>query len=201
MAALLLIYRLKSRDLWRKGQRVPAEEMQELSFTKILLPLLIGLPREHPESYHSFMWNNFFKHTDIVAENAHILDGNAPDLQAECDLFEEKIKAAGGIELFVGGQCAFNEPGSSLVSRTRVNTLAMDTILANARFFDGNLSNVPTMALTVGVGTVMDAKEINNSSLTFTGLMHVHNKLVDPLYSMKKKGTEEDHTPKKTYSD
>ena len=63
-----------------------------------------GLPRDHPESYHSFMWNNFFKHIDIHPENTHILDGNAADLQAECDAFEEKIKAAGGIELFVGGE-------------------------------------------------------------------------------------------------
>lgn len=63
-----------------------------------------GLPRDHPESYHSFMWNNFFKHIDIHPENTHILDGNAGDLQAECDAFEEKIKAAGGIELFVGGE-------------------------------------------------------------------------------------------------
>ena len=126
----------------------------------------VGLPRDHPESYHSFMWNNFFKHIDIHPENTHILDGNAADLQAECDAFEEKIQAAGGIELFVGGigpdgHIAFNEPGSSLVSRTRVKTLAMDTILANARFFDGDLAKVPTMALTVGVGTVMDAKEVN----------------------------------------
>ncbi|XP_056626147.1 glucosamine-6-phosphate isomerase 1 [Triplophysa dalaica] len=125
----------------------------------------VGLPREHPESYHSFMWNNFFKHIDIRAENAHILDGNASNLEKECQDFEAQIKAAGGIELFVGGigpdgHIAFNEPGSSLVSRTRVKTLAMDTILANARFFDGELSKVPTMALTVGVGTVMDAREV-----------------------------------------
>lgn len=125
----------------------------------------VGLPRDHPESYHSFMWNNFFKHIDIKAENTHILDGNAADLQTECNAFEEKITAAGGIELFVGGigpdgHIAFNEPGSSLASRTRVKTLAKDTIMANARFFDGDLSKVPTMALTVGVGTVMDAKEV-----------------------------------------
>uniref|UniRef100_A0A8C5HA31 Glucosamine-6-phosphate isomerase n=1 Tax=Gouania willdenowi TaxID=441366 RepID=A0A8C5HA31_GOUWI len=125
----------------------------------------VGLPRDHPESYHSFMWNNFFKHVDIRAENTHILDGNAADLQAECEAFEKKITAAGGIELFVGGigsdgHIAFNEPGSSLVSRTRVKSLAQDTINANARFFNGDLSKVPTMALTVGVGTVMDAKEV-----------------------------------------
>ncbi|XP_011609028.1 glucosamine-6-phosphate isomerase 1 [Takifugu rubripes] len=125
----------------------------------------VGLPRDHPESYHSFMWNNFFKHIDIKAENTHILDGNAADLHAECEAFEEKITAAGGIQLFVGGigpdgHIAFNEPGSSLVSRTRVKTLAKETIIANARFFDGDLSRVPTSALTVGVGTVMDAKEV-----------------------------------------
>lgn len=79
------------------------------------------------------MWNNFFKHIDIDPENVHILNGNAPDLNAECVSYEEKIRAAGGIELFIGGigpdgHIAFNEPGSSLVSRTRVKTLAQDTL-------------------------------------------------------------------------
>eukprot|EP00128_Syssomonas_multiformis_P010357 Colp12_sorted_trinity150504_noHs@26023 len=125
----------------------------------------VDLPRDHPESYHSFMWNNFFKHIDIDPKNAHILDGNATDLQAECDAYEEKIKAAGGVELFLGGigpdgHIAFNEPGSSLVSRTRIKTLAYDTIIANARFFGGDITKVPKMALTVGVGTVMDAREV-----------------------------------------
>ncbi|XP_046371976.2 glucosamine-6-phosphate isomerase 2-like [Haliotis rufescens] len=125
----------------------------------------VGLRRDHAESYHSFMWNNFFKHIDIVPENAHILDGNAADLEVECNRFESEITKAGGIELFIGGigpdgHIAFNEPGSSLVSRTRVKTLNQDTILANARFFDGDMSKVPTEALTVGVGTVMDAKEV-----------------------------------------
>lgn len=126
----------------------------------------VGLPRDHPESYHSFMLNNFFKHIDIDPKNAHILDGNAADLQLECDQYEQLIKDAGGIELFIGGigpdgHIAFNEPGSSLTSRTRVKTLADDTIIANARFFDNDLSKVPHHALTVGVGTVMDAKEVN----------------------------------------
>lgn len=125
----------------------------------------VGLPRDHPESYHSFMFNNFFKHIDIDPQNANLLDGNAPDLQAECDSFEQKIKDAGGINLFIGGigpdgHIAFNEPGSSILSRTRVKTLAVDTIMANARFFDNDLSKVPHSALTVGVGTVMDAKEV-----------------------------------------
>lgn len=125
----------------------------------------VALPRDHPESYHSFMWQNFFKHIDIDPENTHILDGNAKDPVKECNDYEEKIKAAGGIQLFVGGigpdgHIAFNEPGSSLVSRTRVKTLAQETIDANSRFFGGDLSKVPTQALTVGVGTVMDAVEV-----------------------------------------
>ncbi len=125
----------------------------------------VGLPRAHPESYHHFMFFNLFKHIDIDPGNVHILDGNAPDLQVECSNFEKKISEAGGIELFIGGigpdgHIAFNEPGSSLVSRTRVKTLNQETIQANARFFDGDLTKVPKQALTVGVGTVMDAKEV-----------------------------------------
>ncbi len=125
----------------------------------------VNLPQDHPQSYYSFMWNNFFRHIDIPRENVNILNGNAPDLQAECAAYEQKIKQIGGIRLFVGGigpdgHIAFNEPGSSLSSRTRVMTLTYDTISANSRFFDGNLDNVPKTALTVGVGTVMDADEV-----------------------------------------
>uniref|UniRef100_A0A6M2DE11 Glucosamine-6-phosphate isomerase n=1 Tax=Xenopsylla cheopis TaxID=163159 RepID=A0A6M2DE11_XENCH len=125
----------------------------------------VDLPRDHPESYHYYMWNNFFKHIDIDPANVHILNGNAPDLEQECATFEQNILAAGGIDLFVGGigpdgHIAFNEPGSSLVSRTRVKTLAQDTLDANARFFGNDINKVPKRALTVGVGTVMDAKEV-----------------------------------------
>lgn len=124
-----------------------------------------NLPEEHPESYHSFMWNNFFSHIDIQRENVNILNGNAPDLVAECARFEEKIKSYGGIELFMGGvgpdgHIAFNEPGSSLTSRTRQKTLTTDTIIANSRFFENNVDLVPKTALTVGVGTVMDARSV-----------------------------------------
>ncbi|KAM0282374.1 hypothetical protein ACHAQH_003053 [Verticillium albo-atrum] len=125
----------------------------------------IGIPEDHPESYHSYMFKNFFSHVNIKPENVHILNGNAPNLDEECTEYEAKIKAVGGIELFFGGvgpdgHIAFNEPGSSLASRTRVKTLAMDTIRANARFFGGDLSKVPQMALTVGVQTIMEAKEV-----------------------------------------
>jgi glucosamine-6-phosphate deaminase len=125
----------------------------------------VGLPEEHPQSYHYFMWNNFFKHIDIPKENVNILDGNAKDLDAECALYEERISAAGGINLFVGGigpdgHIAFNEPGSSLGSLTRVKTLTKDTMIANSRFFNNDVSKVPKTALTVGVKTVLDADEV-----------------------------------------
>mgnify|MGYP006393239473 FL=1 len=125
----------------------------------------VNLPEEHPESYHSFMWTNFFSHIDIKKENVHILNGNAPDLKAECEAYEQAIKDAGGIDLFMGGigpdgHIAFNEPGSSLASRTRQKSLTTDTIIANSRFFDNDVNKVPKTALTVGVGTVLDAKEV-----------------------------------------
>jgi len=102
---------------------------------------------------------------DIDPKNVNILDGNAPDLITECNEYEAKIQAAGGIELFLGGigedgHIAFNEPGSSLSSRTRIKTLAYETILANARFFDNDVAAVPRMALTVGVKTVLDSREV-----------------------------------------
>ena len=125
----------------------------------------VGLPEEHPESYHSFMWNTFFNHVDITPANVNILNGNAPDLQKECDEYEEKIRRAGGIDLFLGGvgedgHLAFNEPFSSLNSRTRVKTLTYDTLVVNSRFFDNDVNKVPKTALTVGVGTVLSAREV-----------------------------------------
>ena len=125
----------------------------------------VNLPEDHPESYHYFMWSNLFEHIDIQKENVNILNGNAKDLKEECRNYEEKIKKAGGIDLFLGGigpdgHIAFNEPGSSLSSLTRVKTLTYDTILANSRFFDNDIAKVPKTALTVGVGTVMAADEV-----------------------------------------
>lgn len=125
----------------------------------------VGLPKEHPESYHSFMYNNFFNQVDINTANINILDGNAPDLEAECAQYEARIKQYGGIKLFMGGvgsdgHIAFNEPGSSLSSRTRLKTLTRDTVIANSRFFDNDPDKVPKTAVTVGVGTIMDAEEV-----------------------------------------
>ncbi|WP_319202723.1 glucosamine-6-phosphate deaminase [uncultured Ilyobacter sp.] len=125
----------------------------------------IGIPKDHPQSYHTFMHNNFFRHIDIPDENINILNGNALDFIRECEEYEEKIKKYGGINLFIGGvgkdgHIAFNEPGSSLTSRTRVKTLAQETLRANSRFFDNDISKVPKKALTVGIGTILESKEV-----------------------------------------
>lgn len=125
----------------------------------------VGLPQDHAQSYYTFMWTTFFSHIDIDRKSVHILNGNAPDLDAECAAYEAKMKAFGGITLFVGGvgadgHIAFNEPGSSLASRTRIKTLTHDTKVQNSRFFGGDISQVPVTALTVGVGTLLDAKEV-----------------------------------------
>ncbi|MDR1375152.1 MAG: glucosamine-6-phosphate deaminase [Treponema sp.] len=141
---------------------------RHISFSQVVtfnMDEYVGLSAEHPQSYHSFMWNNFFSHVDIDKKNVHILNGTAGDLKAECRAYEERIASVGGIELFLGGMgadghIAFNEPGSSLHSRTRVKTLAWNTRIANARFFGENPEAVPATALTVGVGTIMDAREV-----------------------------------------
>ena len=143
---------------------VEANRSGKVSFKNVLtfnMDEYVGLP----ESYHAFMARNLFEHIDCPKENIHILNGNAPDLVAECMHYEEMIQEAGGIDLFIGGigpdgHIAFNEPGSSLRSRTRMKTLTTDTRIANSRFFGGRPENVPAHALTVGVGTVMDAREV-----------------------------------------
>ena len=140
----------------------------ELSFRNVItfnMDEYVGLPVEHPESYHSFMHRQLFDSIDILPENIHILDGNAADLDAECAAYEAAIEAAGGFDLVLGGvgedgHIAFNEPFSPLCSRTRVITLTRDTREVNARFFGGDPEAVPARALTVGVATVLSAREV-----------------------------------------
>ena len=140
----------------------------ELSFKHVItfnMDEYVGLNQNHDQSYYTFMWTNFFNHIDVQPENVNILNGTAEDLEAECASYEAKMKRVGGIDLFLGGigpdgHIAFNEPASSLNSRTRQKTLTTDTIIANSRFFDNDVNKVPKTALTVGVGTVMDAKEV-----------------------------------------
>ena len=140
----------------------------ELSFKNVIsfnMDEYVGLPESHPESYHSFMHHNLFSHIDEPAENIHILNGNAADLEAECAAYEEAIVEAGGFDLFLGGvgedgHIAFNEPFSSLQSRTREVVLTYDTRVVNSRFFNNDVNQVPKSALTVGVATVLSAKEV-----------------------------------------
>lgn len=125
----------------------------------------VGLGANHPQSYHTFMWSNFFDHIDIKKENVHILNGMTADLEEECTSYEKAIKDVGGVDLFLGGlgsdgHIAFNEPGSSLSSRTRIKTLTTKTVIDNSRFFDNDVTRVPKTALTVGIGTILEAKEV-----------------------------------------
>lgn len=152
--------------LYRELIRLNAEG--KVSFKNVItfnMDEYVGVPADDSRSYHYFMWDNLFSHIDIKRENVHILDGMAPDLEKECVRYEAEISRVGGIDLFVGGvgadgHIAFNEPGSSLSSRTRIKTLTRDTKISNSRFFDGDPEKVPSHALTVGVGTIMDAREV-----------------------------------------
>ncbi len=140
----------------------------EVSFKHVVtfnMDEYVGLEKHHPQSYHTFMHDNFFSHVDIQPENINLLNGNASDITAECKRYEDKIKSYGKIHLFMGGvgndgHIAFNEPASSLSSRTRIKTLTEETRLANSRFFDNDINQVPKFALTIGVGTLMDAIEV-----------------------------------------
>lgn len=123
----------------------------------------IGLPVEHPQSYHSFMWENLFRHVGIPKQNVHIPDGNAKDIPKFCAQYEQKIRDAGGIDLQIlgigtDGHIGFNEPTSSLASRTRIKTLTPQTRQDNARFFASE-AEVPNHVITMGIGTIMEARQ------------------------------------------
>ena len=147
---------------------IELNEKKIISFQNVVtfnMDEYVGLSANHKNSYHYFMNENFFKYIDIKKENINILDGMAQDVEKECCEYEEKIKKVGGINLFLGGvgedgHIAFNEPGSSLSSRTRKKDLTYDTILANSRFFENDIKKVPTAALTIGVGTLTDSDEV-----------------------------------------
>ncbi|MFM7427642.1 MAG: glucosamine-6-phosphate deaminase [Elainella sp.] len=146
-------------ELYRAGQ---------LSFQHVVtfnMDEYVGLPADHPQSYHAFMEHHLFSQVDIPPAQTHLPDGNAADIEAECQRYEDQISAYGGIELFIGGvgedgHIAFNEPGSALESRTQLKTLTASLRLANARFFDQEVTKVPKQALTVGIGTIMAAREV-----------------------------------------
>lgn len=148
-------------------------EAGEVSFKNVVtfnMDEYVGIDPKHPESYRTFMYTNFFNHVDIQEKNINLLDGKAADIDAHCAAYEEKIKSYGKINLFMGGvgndgHIAFNEPASSLSSRTRIKTLTEDTRIANSRFFAGDITQVPKYALTIGVATLLDAEEVMILSL------------------------------------
>jgi len=138
-----------------------------LDFSKVIsfnLDEYLGLPPTHPQSYHYFMASNLFDHINVDRSNVHVPSGLSIDPEGFCKSYEEDIKRHGGIALQLlgigrDGHIAFNEPGSSLGSRTRVKTLTKETIDDNARFFK-NADEVPRFAITMGVGAIMEAKKI-----------------------------------------
>ncbi|WP_059172059.1 glucosamine-6-phosphate deaminase [Bacillus sp. FJAT-27445] len=124
----------------------------------------IGLPRTDVNSYYAFMKTNLFDHIDIKPERTFIPDGSAPDLEAECANYEKKIAELGGVDLQLlgigrNGHIAFNEPGTPFSSRTHIISLTEETIADNARFF-ASPEEVPTKAITMGISTILESKEI-----------------------------------------
>lgn len=152
--------------LYRELVRLHHEEGLDFSrVTTFNLDEYIGLPREHAQSYYTFMWENLFSKINISPEQVHIPDGMTADVPAACAAYEQAIAAAGGIDLQVlgigsDGHVGFNEPTSSFASRTRIKTLTRQTLKDNARFFEGDENKVPHHCITMGIGTIMDARGV-----------------------------------------
>jgi glucosamine-6-phosphate deaminase len=150
--------------LYKELIRLHQEEGLDFSqVTTFNLDEYIGLEKEHPQSYYTFMWENLFSQINIKPENVHLPDGMASDVPASCAAYEQAILDAGGIDLQVlgigsDGHIGFNEPTSSFASRTRSKTLTQQTVADNARFFDGDETQVPHHCITMGIGTIMDAR-------------------------------------------
>ena len=143
-------------------RRLIEMELDWSQVTTFNLDEYIGLPRDHEQTYHTFMWENLFSHINIKPENVHIPDGNASDIPKFCAEYEKAIVDAGGIDLQVlgigsDGHIGFNEPTSSLASRTRIKTLTERTVQDNARFFD-SAEEVPRHVITMGIGTILEAR-------------------------------------------
>ena len=151
--------------LYEELVRLRREESLDFSgVTSFNLDEYIGLPGDHPCSYRHFMQQNLFNHINIRPERTHVPNGLAVDIKAECNAYESAIQAVGGIDLQVlglgaDGHIAFNEPGSSLGSRTRIKTLTHKTREDNARFFD-SIEDVPRHCITMGVGTIMECRKL-----------------------------------------
>lgn len=151
--------------LYKELVRMHKEEYLDFSqVTTFNLDEYVGLPVTHNQSYHYFMHENFFKHVNIPPQNIYIPSGTTDNYRAFCAWYEQRIVEVGGIDLQIlgigsDGHIAFNEPTSSLNSRTRLKTLAKQTIDDNARFFDKS-EDVPIYAITMGVGTILEARKL-----------------------------------------
>lgn len=156
-----------STPLMMYRELVRMHKEQGLDFSEVTtfnLDEYVGLAPEHPASYHAFMWDNFFSHINVKRERVHIPDGLSSHIPASCRKYEEAIVAAGGIDLQVlgigaDGHIGFNEPSSSLASRTRIKTLTAETRRDNAQAF-GSPDKVPFHVITMGVGTIMDTRQV-----------------------------------------
>lgn len=154
-----------STPLAMYGELIRLHREEQLDFSQVIsfnLDEYVGLEPTHPQSYRHFMQTSLFNHLNIDPRNTHVPDGRALDFDAYCEHYEKMIRDAGGIDLQVlgigrDGHIAFNEPGSSLGSRTRVKTLTHETVRDNARFF-GSEETVPRLAITMGVGTILDSR-------------------------------------------
>lgn len=151
--------------LYKELVRMHKDESLDFSqVTTFNLDEYVGLPVTHPQSYHYFMYENFFKHVNIPRQNIHIPSGTTHNYRSFCAWYEQRIEEVGGIDLQIlgiggDGHIAFNEPTSSLSSRTRLKTLAKQTIDDNSRFFD-KPEEVPIYGITMGVGTILESAQL-----------------------------------------
>ena len=152
--------------LYKELVRMHKDEGLDFSqVTTFNLDEYVGLKQDHEQSYHYFMHENLFQHINVPNQNVHVPSGTTDNYEAFCNWYEQRIVECGGIDLQVlgigsDGHIAFNEPGSSLGSRTRIKTLAKQTIDDNARFFDDLAEEVPIYAITMGVGTILEARKL-----------------------------------------
>ncbi|GGK77674.1 glucosamine-6-phosphate deaminase [Ornithinimicrobium pekingense] len=171
------------------GARVARDELSLAGCRAFLLDEYVGLPADHPETYRNVIHRDLVEHVDLDPAAVRGPDGCAADLPGECASYEQAIADAGGVDvqlLGIGatGHIAFNEPGSSLASRTRVKTLTRRTRLDNARFFGGDVDAVPTHCLTQGVATILDARHLVLVALGAAKAEAVHQMVEGPVSAL-----------------
>jgi glucosamine-6-phosphate deaminase len=155
-----------STPLGMYNELIRMHREEGLDFSRVVtfnLDEYVGLAGSHPQSYRYFMQHHFFDHVNIDPRDTHVPDGRALDFEAYCEQYEKMIAEEGGIDLQVlgigsDGHIAFNEPGSSLGSRTRLKSLTSETVRDNARFFASE-KEVPRLAITMGVGTILESRQ------------------------------------------